>query len=139
VNAGYRGEAGDDAMKVLGTGVPIFTTDIERTLERYKALTREEVSQRFELPERGIRIAILGSLTIIEGSERELGALRNVRATFIVDSLSDFEAHLRSAGATTLQGPSRTPAGTNMIVRDIEGVVFEFVEPRQKESSSAVP
>jgi hypothetical protein len=39
VNAGYRGEAGDDAMTVLGTGVPIFTTDIERTLERYKALT----------------------------------------------------------------------------------------------------
>jgi hypothetical protein len=126
-------------MKVLGTSVPIFTTDIERTLERYQALTREQVSQRFELPERGVRIAILGSLAIIEGSERELGALRNVRATFIVDSLSDFEAHLRSAGATTLQGPSRTPAGTNMIVRDIDGVVFEFVEPRQKESSSAVP
>jgi len=128
-------------MKVLGTGVPIFTTDIERTLERYKALTREEVSQRFELPERGIRIAMLGSLTIIEGSERQLGlgALGRVRATFIVDSLSDFEAHLRSAGATTLQGPTRTPAGTNMIVRDIEGVVFEFVEPRQKEASSTVP
>ena len=126
-------------MKVLGTGVPIFTTDIERTLERYKALTREEVSQRFELPERGIRIAILGSLTIIEGSKKELGALRSVRVTFIVDSLSDFEAHLRSAGATTLQGPTRTPAGTNMIVRDIEGVVFEFVEPRQKEASSTVP
>jgi hypothetical protein len=126
-------------MKVLGTGVPIFTTDIERTLERYQALTREQVSQRFELPERGIRIAILGSLTIIEGSTKELGALRSVRVTFIVDSLSDFEAHLRSAGATTLQGPSRTPAGTNMIVRDIEGVVFEFVEPRQKEASSTVP
>ena len=139
MNAGYRGEAGDDPMKVLGTGVPIFTTDIEHALDWYKALTREEVSQRFELPERGIRIAILGSLTIIEGSKKELGALRSVRVTFIVDSLSDFEAHLRSAGATTLQGPSRTPAGTNMIVRDIEGVVFEFVEPRQNESSSAVP
>jgi hypothetical protein len=26
-------------MKVIGTGVPIFTTDIEATLERYKALS----------------------------------------------------------------------------------------------------
>ena len=48
-------------------------------------------------------------------------------------SLAEDDAHLRSTGATTLQGPSRTPAGTNMIVRDVEGVVFEFVEPDAKE------
>jgi hypothetical protein len=57
-----------------------------------------------------------------------------VRATFIVDSLAEYKAHLRSTGATTLQGPSPTPAGTNLIVRDVEGVVFEFVEPHSKES-----
>ena len=120
-------------MKLLGTSVPIFTSDIEAAIERYEALTREAVRQRFELPERGIQIAILGSLTIIAGSEREIGALRNVRATFIVDSLAEYDAHLRSTGATILQGPSRTPAGTNLIVRDVEGVVFEFVEPHPKE------
>jgi hypothetical protein len=116
-------------MKVFGTSVPIFTRDIDAAIERYEALTREAVRQRFELPERGIRIAILGSLTIIAQPEGEFGALRDVRATFIVDSLADYEVHLRSTGATTLQGPSRTPAGTNMIVRDVDGVVFEFVEP----------
>jgi predicted enzyme related to lactoylglutathione lyase len=120
-------------MKLLGTSVPIFTSDIEAAIERYEALTRESVSQRFELPERGIQIAILGSLTIIAGSEREIGALRDVRATFIVNSLAEYDAHLRSTGATILQGPSRTPAGTNLIVRDVEGVVFEFVEPHPKE------
>src|ERR1700730_17762121 len=126
-------------MKVLSTSVPIFTSDFEAAIERYEALTREAVRQRFELPKRAIRIAILGSLTIIDGPAGEIGALRDVRATFIVDSLAEYDAHLRSTGATTLQGPSRTPAGTNMIVRDVEGVVFEFVEPRQKESSTAVP
>src|SRR5437667_12815444 len=108
-------------MRVLNTSVPIFTSDFEAAIERYQALTREAVSQRFELPERGIRIAILGSLTIIAGSQREIGALRDVRATFIVDSLDAYEAHMRSTGATTLQGPSRTPAGTNLIVRDVGG------------------
>jgi len=40
---------------------------------------------------------------------------------------------VRSTGATRLRGPSPTPAGTNPIVRDVEGVVFEFVEPDAKE------
>ncbi len=77
-------------MKVLSTSVPIFTSDFEAAIERYEALTRETVRQRFELPERGIRIALLGSVTIIAGSERESGTLRNVRATFIVDSLAEY-------------------------------------------------
>ena len=121
-------------MKVLSTSVPIFTRDIEAAIERYEALTRETVRERFEVPEQGIEIAILGSLTIIAGPEREIGALRNLRATFIVDSLAEYDAHLRSTGATMLQGPRPTPAGTNLIVRDVEGVVFEFVEPHSKES-----
>jgi hypothetical protein len=87
-----------------------LNTDFEAAIERYEALTREAVRQRFELPERGTRIALLGSVTIIAGSERESGTLRNVRATFIVDSLAEYDAHLR-ATATTLQSPSPTPAG----------------------------
>src|SRR5580704_9029633 len=101
---------GHHSMKMFGTSVPILTRDIDAAIERYEALTREAVSQRFGLPERGIRIAILGSLTIIAQPDGEFGALRDVRATFIVDSLADYEAHLRSTGAKTLQGPSRTPA-----------------------------
>src|ERR1700681_1827110 len=120
-------------MKVLSTSVPIFTGDFEAAIERYEALTREAVGQRFELPERGIRIALPYSVTIIAGSERESGVLRHVRATFIVDSLSEYDALLRSTGATTLQGPSPTPAGTNLSVQDVEGVVFEFVELHSKE------
>ena len=111
-------------MKVLSTSVPIFTRDIEAAIERYEALTRETVRERFEVPEQGIEIAILGSLTIITGPEKNIGALRNLRATFIVDSLAEYDAHLRSTGATTLQGPSPTPAGTNLFVQDVEGVVF---------------
>jgi hypothetical protein len=120
-------------VKVLGVGVPIFTNDFEAAIARYEALTRRAVTERFELPDRGVRIAILGSLTIIAGGELEIGALRDARATFLVDSLAEFEAHLQATGATTLQRPSRTPAGTNMIVRDVDGVVLEFVEPHRKE------
>jgi predicted enzyme related to lactoylglutathione lyase len=120
-------------VKVLGTSVQIFTSDFEAAIGRYEALTREAVRQRFEIPGRGIRVALLGGLTIVAGPEGKIGALRDARATFIVDSLADYEAHFRATGATMLQGPSPTPAGTNMIVRDVEGVVLEFVEPHSKE------
>jgi len=119
---------------VLSTSVPILTRDIEAAIERYEGLTRETVRERFEVPGQGIEIAILGSLTIITGPEKNIGALRNLRATFIVDSLAEYAAHLRSTGATTIQGANRTPAGTNLIVRDVEGVVLEFVEPGPKKA-----
>ena len=79
-------------MKVLSVSVPVFTSDFEAAIGRYETLTGEAVSERFDLPDRGIRIAILGGLTIIALSEREIDALRDVRATFIVDSLAEFDA-----------------------------------------------
>jgi hypothetical protein len=57
-------------MKVLSTSVPIFTRDIEAAIERYEALTRETVRERFEVHEQGIEIAPLGSLTIIAGPKK---------------------------------------------------------------------
>ena len=117
-------------MKILSTSVPVLTTDIESAIARYAALTGESVKAWFDIPERGITIALVGSIAVIAGTERALDPLREVRATFAVDSLAEFEAHLQAAGATILQPPSPTPVGRNMIVSDVEGVVFEFVEPR---------
>ncbi len=115
-------------MKLLGVAVPVFTTDIEAAIARYGALTGETVQQRFTIPGRGITIAKLESVAIIAGDEAAIAPLKSVRATFIVDSLTDYEAHLRAAGAAILQAPSPTPAGRNMVARDVEGAVFEFVE-----------
>jgi predicted enzyme related to lactoylglutathione lyase len=110
--------------------VAVFTRNIEAAIERYASLTGETVEQRFVIPERGITIAKLGHVAIIAGEESAIAPLKNVRATFIVDSLADYEKHLRATGATILQPPSPTPVGRNMVARDVEGVVFEFVEPR---------
>jgi predicted enzyme related to lactoylglutathione lyase len=117
-------------MKILDTSVPVLTTDIESAIARYAALTRESVKARFVIPDRGLTIALVGSVALIAGAERALAPLRAVRATFAVDSIAEFEAHLRASGATILQPPSPTPMGRNMIVSDVEGVVFELVEPR---------
>ncbi len=117
-------------MRIVGVSVPVLTADIESAIARYEALLREKIKARFVIPERGLTIALLGEVTLIGGAERDLAPLKEVRATFTVDSLAEFEAHLRASGATILQPPAPTPAGRNMVVRDVEGVVFELVEPR---------
>src|SRR6266446_3981361 len=72
------------------------------------------------------------AMRIIGGAERDLARVKDLRATFTVDSLAEFEAHLRSWGATILQPPAPTPAGKNMVVRDVEGLEFELVEPMNR-------
>ena len=53
-----------------------------------------------------------------------------VRVTFAVDSVREFEASLKSLGFAILQPPTRVTTGSNMLVRDVDGGVFEFVETR---------
>ena len=116
-------------MKIVGVSVPLLTRDIDRAIPHYEGLTGEQVKARFVVPGRGLTVALLGSVTLISGDEVGLAPMRELRATFIVDSIADFEAHLRNHGGTILQPPTPTPAGRNMVARDVEGAVFEFVEP----------
>lgn len=115
-------------MKVLSITVPIFTTEFESAVASYVALTGEPVQRKFEVPAKGLSIAKIGSLLIVGGSEEALTPLRQIRATFSVDSLDDYESHLRVNGAVVLQPPTATPTGRNMIARGADGVVFEYVE-----------
>lgn len=124
-------------MRVLGVSVPVLTGDIERAIPRYEALTGELLKMRFGVPERGLTIALLGSVTLISGNEEALVPARELRASFIVDSIVDFEAHLRSTGATILQAPAPTPVGRNMVARDVEGTVLEFVELTSRDGREA--
>jgi len=123
-------------MKIVGMSVPVLTGDIESAIARYEALLRGEVKARFVIPEPGLTVAILEGVTLIAGLERDIAPLREVRATFTVDSLAEFEAHLRASGWAIVQPPTPTPAGRNMVVRDVEGVVFELVEPRRVQGAT---
>jgi len=117
-------------MKIVGMSVPVLTADIESAIARYGALLRTEVKARFAIPERGLTVAVLEGVTLIAGTEQNLAPLKQVRATFTVDSLAEFEAHVRATGGAIVQPATPTPAGRNMVVRDVEGAVFELVELR---------
>ena len=115
-------------MKVLGVTIPLFTTEFDSAIAHYSTLIGESVQNRFEVPAKGITVARIGGLLIIVGSDAALAPLREIRGTLLVDSLDEYEAHLRDSGADILQPPTATPAGGNMIARGPDGVVFEYVE-----------
>jgi hypothetical protein len=92
-------------MRILDVSVPVLTGDIDRAIPHYEALTGERVKARFVVPGRGLTVALLRSVSLISGDEVALN------------------------GGTILQPPTPTPAGRNMVARDREGTVFEFVEP----------
>jgi predicted enzyme related to lactoylglutathione lyase len=115
-------------MKILSVTVPIFTTNFESDIKIYEKLVGEPVHNKFEVPDKGFSVARIGHFLLIGGTEEILAPLRQIRATLSVDSLDEYDAHLRESGATILQPPSSTPTGKNMIAMGADGVVFEYVE-----------
>ncbi len=115
-------------MKVLGITVPIFTTDFEMSVKAYEALMGVSTQKKFDIASIGISVAKIGSILIIGGSEETLTQLKQIRATFVVDSIEDYYSYLVGGNATILQPPTSTPTGQNMIAKGKDGVVFEYVE-----------
>jgi predicted enzyme related to lactoylglutathione lyase len=117
-------------MKVLGITVPIFTTDFETTVKDYETLMGESTQKKFHISSIGISVAKIGGILIIGGSEEALTPLKQIRATFVVDSIEDYFSYLVGSKATIIQPPTPTPTGQNMIAKGKDGVVFEYVELR---------
>ena len=112
-------------MRIIGVSVPGPTANIESATARYGSLLGEEVKARFVMPGRGLTLALFGNVTprSCQGSAgRVHGRLaRGVRGPSSILGRNDSAA----------SGP-RTPAGKNMVVRDVEGLEFELVEPMNR-------
>ncbi len=115
-------------MKVLSIKVPIFTTDLEKTVKDYETLLGVSMQYKFDMSSIGISVANIGDILIVGGSENVLAPLKQIRATLVVDSIEDYHSYLIGHGATILQSPESTPTGQNMIAKGKDGVVFEYVE-----------
>jgi len=119
-------------MKVIGISLPIFTTEFEPAVKYYVALMGEPIQRKFEIPSKGITVAKIGNILVIGGSEDALIPLKQIRATFTVDSIDEYETYLRENSAIILQSTTPTPVGRNMIAKGSDGLVFEYVEIDQK-------
>ncbi len=115
-------------MKILQTLSRLYVNDINSALEFYEELLGTPAAMRFEIPQIGLELVQIEGILLIAGSDEALKPFRSTQATFLVDSLDEFEAYLERKGAEILRGPDKVPTGRNMTVRHPDGSVIEYVE-----------
>jgi len=69
-------------------------------------------------------------MLLIAGTDEALASVRKTQVTYVVDSVAEFEEHLKQHGGEILPSPKPVPTGFNMRVRHPDGCVVEYIEHR---------
>lgn len=104
-----------------------------------EALIGQEARLRFDYPEYDLRLAQVASILFVAGTEKSLAPFAETQATFMVDDIQAFAAHLPTVGAEVLKPSRPVPTGWNMLVRHPDGMRVEYVEHRDKHPADRLP
>ena len=117
-------------MKILNILVRrcIPIVDFESAVVFHEKLIKQKARLRFDYPEYGLKLAQVASILFIGGSDESLAAFIATHATFLVDDIFAYEAHLPTIGASILETPKKVPTGWNMLVKHPDGTLIEYVE-----------
>lgn len=115
-------------MRVIKTLTRLYVRDLDSALSFYEWLLNVKSNLRFRYPEMHLELVLVGDLLLIAGTEEALKPFRNTVATFIVDSVDEFQSQLERSGAKVLRGPREVPTGRNMTVLHPDGSIIEYVE-----------
>lgn len=125
-------------MKILRVTAPVLTVATEAlaaTVAFYERTLGETARARLRNPSGSLDLVLIGPMLIIGGTPAALAARRELKATFIVDSLHEWRAELARQGAVIVEGPmpgpmsDRGPVGSFMFVRHPDGQLFEYFQP----------
>jgi predicted enzyme related to lactoylglutathione lyase len=124
-------------MKVLNILVRRYLPleELDKTVAFYEALVGQKARLRFDYPEYNLRLAQVGSILFVAGTEKSLAPFVETQATFMVEDIESYAAHLPTIGAVVLLPPKPVPTGWNMLVRHPDGMRVEYVEHRDKHPS----
>jgi hypothetical protein len=126
------------AMKILRTTSPVVTVvsaHWEETVAFYERLTGEACRARLKNAAGTLDLALVGTTLVIGGDEAALASRRQMKATYIIDSLNEWREALVTQGVAIVEEPARgpmrdgNPLGTFMFVRHADGGLFEYFEP----------
>jgi len=105
----------------------------------HETLIGQKARLRFDYHEHDLRLAQVASILFIAGTEQSLAPFVETQATFMVDDIQDFAAHLPTVGVEVLKPPKPVPTGWNMLVRHPDGMRVEYVEHRDKHPADRLP
>ncbi len=115
-------------MKILKTLSRIYVEELDDHLEFYEKLLGVKVETRFPMPDMGLEIAQIGDILIIAGLDQALKPFKRTQATFLVDSVEEYQKFLEENGSNIKSGPQKVPTGINMTVQHPDGSIFEYVQ-----------
>jgi predicted enzyme related to lactoylglutathione lyase len=115
-------------MKILRILSRIYVEELDDHMDFYEKLLGTNVEMRFSMPEVGLELAQIDDILIIAGSPESLKPFKRTQATFLVDSLEEYEEFLTSNDSKIIRGPQKVLTGFNMTVQHSDGSIFEYVQ-----------
>jgi predicted enzyme related to lactoylglutathione lyase len=115
-------------VKILRTLIRVYTNDLENTIKYYEDLYNEICNLRFDYEKMNLKLAQVGNVLILSGSDQALEKFKDTRATFIVDSIEEYKKILLIKGAKIIRDIMNVPTGKNMTVKHNDGTIIEYVE-----------
>lgn len=104
----------------------------EAAVAFHETLIGQKARLRLDYAEYRLKLAQVASILFIAGTEQSLAPFTATHATFLVDDIEGFAAHLPTVGATVLEPPQPVPTGRNMLARHPDGTLVEYVEHRDR-------
>ncbi|MEH3041773.1 MAG: VOC family protein [Sphingomonas paucimobilis] len=98
----------------------------------YERLIGQARRLSFDYPEYDLKLAQVASILFIAGTDDSLAPFRATDATFLVEGLDAFAAHLPTTGSIIVEAAKPVPTGRNMLVRHPDGMLVEYVEHATK-------
>jgi predicted enzyme related to lactoylglutathione lyase len=128
-------------MKILNILVRRYLPldGLEQAVIFYEKLIGRKAHLRFSYPERNLELAQVDNILFIAGTQESLAPFTATLATFMVDDIQDFAAHLPAIGVEILEAPKPVPTGWNMLVRHPDGMRVEYVEHHDKHARIVPP
>ena len=102
--------------------------ELDEAVEAYQRLFDQPARLRFDYPEKNLRVAQVGQLLLIGGDDTSLEPFRATSMTFLVHDIGAYAAYIPSAGGSVVRPIQKVPNGRNMLVRQADGVLVEYVE-----------
>lgn len=119
-------------MKIKQILNRFYVHDIEQSINFYKKILNEKCNMRFKYSQASLELAQVGNILIISGSDDALKPFKDTKATFLVDSITEFKDFLLNNGATIIRDLKVVPTGMNMTVKHLDGAIVEYVEHKNK-------
>lgn len=117
-------------MKVNKILTRFYVDEMDKSVEFYENMLNVKGSGRLKYTEMNLELEQVGDILLLCGSEEALQPFRDTKATFLVDSITEYREFLLNNGATIIRDLKEVPSGMNMTLKHLDGTIVEYVEFR---------